>query len=143
MKTDITENSHNNSHNNPALPVPIPMEKPVPARSHNPPTPPAVPVEPSSLHTARNLLPQAIRDRKFQALSFGSKLNTVQRSMLSAWLCSKMSIEEVRQKVAAPPPEGFGMEVCATTLRRLRELAENLNVTTRVSNAMDTACDML
>jgi hypothetical protein len=67
----------------------------------------------------------------------------MQRSMLSIWLSGDDSIETVRKRIAAPPPEGFGMNACATTLRRLKHLFENTRVTTSVSDAMDTACDLL
>src|SRR5438067_10040984 len=132
MKNEALQNSHNN------LPAPS-ISSPGAAVS-------SVLQEPTSstcsTELAKKLLPPSVRDRKFRAFSFGSKLNSVQLSTLSAWLC-KDSIEEVRQKVAAPPPKGFGMEVCSTTLRRIKKMIENTSLTTWVSNAMDTACDLL
>lgn len=89
------------------------------------------------------MIPTGIVDRKFRALSFASKLNPVQRSMLTGWLISTDTIEEVRQKVAAPPPQGFGIDVCATTLRRLKALVENTQFSDWVSDSMNTACDLL
>jgi len=124
----MQNNNLQNSHNNPELPVPSAS---TPAAS--------VP----STELAKKLLPPSVRDRKFRALSFGSKLNPVQLSTLAVWL-SKDSIERVRQKVAAPPPQGFGMQVCGTTLRRIKKLVDNsVCTTTWVSDAMDTACDLL
>jgi hypothetical protein len=106
----------------------------------------------SSVHPSINpptsgpaaFLPPGIRDRKFRACSFMWKLNDMQRSVLSAWLCHEdYSIEDIRKKVAASPPNGFGMAVQSTTLRRLRQLAENVDAIIWVSDAMDTACDLL
>jgi hypothetical protein len=109
------------------------------------PAPASPPVSlPSSTVRALALLPPCIRDRKLRAFSFASKLSPVQNATLSAWLLDdKMSIEDIRRKVAAPPPEGFGMETHRNTLRRLRKTLENMNVNTAVSDAMDTAYDIL
>jgi hypothetical protein len=89
-------------------------------------------------------LPQSILRRKFRALSFAARLTDVQRMMLSTWLCNEdYSIEDIRKKVAAPSPDGFGMDVQPTTLRRLRKFSDNTRVTGWISDAMDTACDIL
>jgi hypothetical protein len=53
------------------------------------------------------------------------------------------SIETIRQKIAAPPPQGFGIQACATTLCRLRALAKNSQPIAWFSDAMETAQDMI
>src|SRR5688572_8004837 len=52
---------------------------------------------------SRKLLPPSVRERRFRAHSFAAKLNPVQRHTLLAWLRT-FTLEEVRAKVAAPPP---------------------------------------
>lgn len=151
MKPSTSQNasvSHNNSapgKTPPAYSVPAvaASQHNVPIVSYQDQDPGSEPSETSSIAAARKLIPTGIIDRKFRALSFASKLNMVQRSMLTGWLSSTDTIEEVRQKVAAPPPKGFGIDVCATTLRRLKALVENTRFSDWVSDSMNTACDLL
>jgi hypothetical protein len=90
------------------------------------------------------LVPHSALDRQFRASSFASKLNEVQRSTLSLWLVNDdLSVEDIRKKVAAPPPAGLGMEVQPTTLRRLRVMAKNSEVGGWFTASVDTACDLL
>ena len=140
MKTQTIQNSHNNLHNNPDVPA-VPTELNLP-ETHLP-IGTAADNMPAHLRDVMKHLPRAIIDRKFRLRSFGSQLNAVQRSMLTAWLCSDDSIDQICAKVAAPPPNGFGMKVCPTTICRMRDLVENTHVVVRVAHAMDCASDLL
>lgn len=97
----------------------------------------------TSLSIARSLLPPSVADRKFRAHSFAAQLGPDHWAMLSSWLFSGDSIEQVRQKVAAPPPQGFGLDVNPTTLRRLKRFFENADAADRIADSMDTASDIL
>ncbi len=73
-----------------------------------------------------------------------SKLTETQHSMLTAWLLNKeYSIEDIRKKVEAPAPQGFGLPVQRNTLRRLRARFDNANCNAAISDSLDLACDIL
>ena len=92
--------------------------------------------------TLKDLIPAVIKDRKFRAHSFAASLTQEQRVLLFEWL-GEDSLSEVKAKVAAPAPEGFGLKVHRTTLQRLRNSVENVNLSEAVIDAMDSACDVL
>jgi hypothetical protein len=103
---------------------------------------PAPSQRPSRPITLKDLIPAAVRDRKFRAHSFGASLTREQRVLLFEWL-GEDSLSEVQAKVAAPAPEGFGLHVHRTTLQRLRNSVENVELSEAVVDAMDSACDVL
>ena len=105
--------------------------------------PPQGSPDPTALEIARALLPSSVLEHKFRSHSFAAKLDDAQLAILSAWLNSGDSLEEVRTKIATPPPEGFGLEVGATTLSRLKRFFENAEAAIRVSRSMETAADIL
>lgn len=145
MKTRLASKKSENSHNNPTFGPPAPTAPNPPIHKSIDPT---IHPSPPSIHSSNNPplppFPPSILKRKFRALSFGAQLTETQRAVLSSWLTNEeYSVEDIRKKVAAPPPDGFGMEVNSTTLFRLRKLADNTRAATWISDAMDTACDIL
>lgn len=100
-------------------------------------------VDASALAAARSLLPRSMRHRKFRAGSFAASLNDEQRARVTAWLLGDLSVEQIRAKIALPPPKGFGLQVSATTLDRLRAITKNINACQWVNDAMETAEDLL
>jgi hypothetical protein len=91
---------------------------------------------------AERLVPRTVRERKFRAHSFVAKLTSVQQGTLILWV-KALSTREIVEKVAAAPPQGFGLKVCATTIDRLRVLFRNVAPMTLASEALDTAADLL
>jgi hypothetical protein len=162
MTTPDTKTKNSDSHNNappdrgcvepkiegcgPSLDRPPSLDRSAssPPESH-PPTfvNPINPPTRESTHPSAALLPKSALDRKFRATSFAAKLTEQQRATLTLWLIDeKLTIDSIRKKVAAPPPEGFGLEVQPTTLRRLRALVRNSAYSGWFSESMDTACDL-
>lgn len=45
-------------------------------------------------------------------------LSADQQQDLHHWLASSSSVDEIRKRIALPPPEGFGLKVSRATLRR-------------------------
>lgn len=83
-------------------------------------------------------------ERRFRSKSFAAGLTSVQFALLWAWLEDKnLSIDQVREKIAAPPPEGFGLKVHANTLYRLKLQLRNFHLHRRVQESLDTAADVL
>jgi hypothetical protein len=143
MKTPALTEKNEDSHINPGAAQSPPAAN-APASVSKSTHPPIHPSTRPSGSPAATLLPTSALDRQFRAASFASKLNEAQRSTLSLWLGNAdLSIDSIRKKIAAPPPEGFGLEVQPTTLRRLRALVKNCEVTGWFSDSMDTACDLL
>jgi hypothetical protein len=90
------------------------------------------------------LLPSVIHERKFRAHSFAAKLTLEQRRTLIRWLADEdLMLVDIQRKIAAPPPEGFGIQVHHVTVRRLRSMYENTDLEHWISQAMDAACDIL
>jgi hypothetical protein len=151
MSTPNPSTTNANLHNK-VTTSPIP---PPPPQKVHPPT--AKPVSPErtgggessspasqSSTDPSHLIPRSALDRKFRATSFAAKLNPQQRTTLSLWLIDeKLTIDAIRKKVAAPSPEGFGLEVHPTTLCRLQRMLKNYDVSEWFSESMDTACDLL
>ena len=141
MNAKISEEIHNNPQPQPTEPassgllLPADHPHPVPAQ-------PRVGTKPDSLALARRLLAPALHNRKFRAQSFVAKLNDDQRLQLFNWL-QQDTIPQVRARVAAPAPEGFGLQVHNTTLVRLRNLVRNTELNQWIATAMDAASDIL
>jgi hypothetical protein len=91
---------------------------------------------------ARSLIASSIRERKFRSHSFVAKLTNEQRLTLFNWLQTD-STPEVRARVAAAPPEGFGLQVSLNTLVRLRNTLKNTQLNQWIATAMDAACDIM
>ena len=97
---------------------------------------------PSQLAAIRRLIAPAIRMRKLRSHSFAAKLTPDQRATLFDWLQSD-TIEEVRARLAAPAPDGFGIQVSPTSLVRLKRTINNTQLNHIISHAMDATCDIL
>src|SRR5688572_15386312 len=81
---------------------------------------PALPMErETEFQPGQQQLSRRETELKIRCGSFLSKLDTDQMQQLFRWL-QEHSAPKVRLMVAAPAPEGFGLEVQETTLRRLR-----------------------
>jgi hypothetical protein len=77
---------------------------------------------------------------KARAKSFLRRLSPDQVKEFWEWLL-KNSISEVRRRVAAPPPLGFGMIVHETTLRRIKAMAFAFEADEQLAtNAMTADC---
>jgi hypothetical protein len=90
----------------------------------------------------RQLVPTSLRKRKFRADSFAAKLTKQQLATVISWL-QEYSIESVRTRVAAAAPEGFGLQVHSSALKRLRNSIKNTELNFWIENAMDAAFDIL
>jgi hypothetical protein len=97
----------------------------------------------SSVAAARELIPSALRARKFRAHSFAASLSPDQLDKLTNWLVGTDTIPEIQQRIAAPPPHGFGKNVCETTLRRLRAMGNNVDLADWLKQSMEAAEDLL
>ncbi|MGZ8939921.1 MAG: hypothetical protein ACXW32_11980 [Limisphaerales bacterium] len=96
------------------------------------------------LELMRKLLPPALRNRRFRVNSFVSQLSEDQRVLVFNWLQDRdLSALEVRDRIAAPAPKGFGIKVNLTTLYRLRNLVKNVELNDRIAEMMDATCDIL
>jgi hypothetical protein len=156
MNSITLENPHNNPcdpHNNVdpsrsqvALPLTTTSaQPPVPAPNHAPPgeaqTNPVPPREPDHLDRVIAMIPQSVWERRFRANSFASRLTPAQMRTLHEWFNS-LSIPQVQERVAAPPPDGFGINVQETTLRRLKK-ALLADAPYWLADSLDTAVDLL
>jgi hypothetical protein len=94
------------------------------------------------LDLIRQLIPTSLRTRKFRVDSFAAKLTKQQLATVISWL-QEHSIESVRARVAAAPPEGFGIDVHSSALKRLRNAISNTELNFWIENAMDAAFDIL
>jgi hypothetical protein len=89
-------------------------------------------------------IPQAVRDRRFRAHSFAANLTAAQRLTLVRWLGDPgLSLADIQHKIAAPAPDGFGVRVHHSAVRRLRSMLENKDLEHWLDEAMDLACDLL
>jgi hypothetical protein len=128
MKNIPSENSH--------VSVPTVTSQQLPAAEDSAPA--SDPLE----SIAERLVPRKVRELKFRAHSFAAKLNHVQRTTLFAWM-NTLPTRDVVEKVAAPPPQGFGLKVCSTSIDRLKSFLKNVKPMTLASDALDTAADLL
>jgi hypothetical protein len=128
MKNISSENSH--------VSVPTATSQQLPSAEDSAPA--SDPAE----NIAERLVPRKVRELKFRAHSFAAKLTDVQRTTLFAWM-NTLPTREVVKKVAAPPPQGFGLKVCSTSIDRLKSFVKNVTPMTIASDALDTAADLL
>jgi hypothetical protein len=145
MNTSTPEK--NNFSENAAVPSPNGASLSSSSPERNQPNQPTHPVQPFStqpdpLDLVRKFLPPSLRTRKFRADSFAAKLTKPQLATVFAWL-QQEPVEDVRAKIAAPAPRGFGMHVHSQTLHRLRNLVSNTELNHWIENAMDATFDIL
>jgi hypothetical protein len=100
----------------------------------------ALPSDPVDL--IRQLIPTSLRKRRFRTDSFVAKLSGQQLATVIAWL-QEHAVDTVRAKVAAAPPEGFGLQACSSALYRLRNLVSNTELNHWIENAMDATYDII
>jgi hypothetical protein len=117
--------------------VPLPLSEPA---SESPATPP-VPHEPDHLDRVMAMIPRSVWVRKFRANSFASELTPEQMCTLREWF-KTLSIPQVQERVAAPPPDCFGLDVQPTTLYRLKKELE-ADAPYWLADSLDTAVDLL
>ena len=134
MNTENKENIHVSPQKTPAGITAHPNRIPAPA------TPPVPARDRTAL--VRGLIASTIRERKFRSHSFVARLTNEQRLTLFNWLQSDSALE-VRAKVAAAPPEGFGMQVSLNSLVRIRNTVKNTQLNQWIATAMDAACDIM
>lgn len=106
-----------------------------------PPTPPTAPAEFNPIAAARALLPAHIRERRRRSDAFISKLTTDQRRQLIQWFLH-LPVLQVVARIAAPPPQGFGIEVSEPTVRRAKNLYCSGAQREAVFEALDVAHDL-
>lgn len=135
MNTEI----HNNQIQvivRPHAEVPLPAQTPQATAST-----PAVSA--ATAPTPREAIPSPLRQRKMRADSFAAQLTMDQRLTLCRWFSEEPITAHIQKKIAAPPPEGFGLNVHHQTLERLRTRFKNLQLEDWIEKAMDAACDVL
>lgn len=108
---------------------------PLPATAPQPATPDSTPGAAPSFDA------QSLR-RKLRASSFFHKLSDTQQRTLLEWLEEISDLAEIQKRIAAPPPDGFGLDVQYTTLKRLRSLDRSLQFTEANEEILDTIHDM-
>ena len=92
----------------------------------------------------RDLVPPAVRRRRFRAKSFAASLDPIQRATLLRWFAEEdITCAEIARRAAAPAPNGFGIKVNITTLLRLKSMIDNAELDHWVTEAMDAASDLL
>jgi hypothetical protein len=73
-----------------------------------------------------------------------AQLTEEQRVLVMNWLQDReLPVLQVRDRIAAPAPEGFGINVNANTLYRLQNLVKNVDLNHRIARMMDATCDIL
>jgi hypothetical protein len=87
------------------------------------------------------MIPQSAWERRFRADSFASKLSRDQMRTLHEWF-NTLAIPQIQKRVAAPPPEGFGLSVQETTLFRLKK-ALQADAPYWLADSLDTCVDLL
>ena len=80
--------------------------------------------------------------RKQRADSFFQSLTDEQQDKLLDWLETERDLGAVLARVSAPAPEGFGLKVHLTSLRRLRAHWRSLDFINRNEEILDTIHDM-
>ena len=149
MNSITLKNSHNNAcdtHNNVDASG-AHSGPPVVANSAMPQPPGEVPAnapaprEPDYLDRVIAMIPRSAWERRFRANSFASGLTPEQMGTLREWF-KTLSVPQVQERVAAPPPDGFGKSVQQTTLYRLKKALE-ADAPYWLSDSLDSAVDLL
>ena len=120
MNTIHTQNTQIDPNTNvTGVPGRRPNPLPPPAPGPQPP-PPQPPQPPQTVDPTRQWRIDFIK-RKQRALAFFNKLNATQQTTLCQWF-DQLSVPEIRKRILAPPPEGWGLEISPTVLQRTRTL---------------------
>lgn len=109
-------------------------------------TPPAKPPQYSAA-APDNL--DAIKDSRIESLARRQRANSFLRSLsqeqsrqVYTWIFEFDDINEAHSRITAPPPEGLGLPVSTSTLRRLRSFWQALANITLTEEMLDTITDM-
>jgi hypothetical protein len=106
--------------------------------------------DPTSIvpHTPQNPIDSIARwqiqslQRKQRSDSFFASLTDEQRSRIVSWFIEFPDLGEVFKRVIAPAPEGLGLKVSPTALRRLRSHWNALDTVRCTEEILDTITDM-
>ena len=79
--------------------------------------------------------------RKQRATAFFSQLTPEQQVTLCEWF-SKLSVPEIRKRIAAPVPEGWALQISETVLRRTRAIFFSAASNAATEEMLDTLHDM-
>ena len=82
------------------------------------PAPAPPPPEPADSATVWRV---AFIKRKQRATAFFNQLERTQQTTLRQWF-DELSVPEIQKRIIAPPPEGWGLQISQTVLRRTRAL---------------------
>lgn len=80
--------------------------------------------------------------RKQRADSFYHNLKTEQQDQLLKWLEEEEDLGTICMRITAPPPEGFGIKVHITSLRRFRSSWKALDHIVKNEEVLDCLHDM-
>ena len=151
MNPKTHKNTHNNpcdTHNNvdssPAQSGPVITHTTTPPLARPAGEPPANPTaarQPDHIDRVLAMIPKSAWDRRFRANSFASELTREQMSTLREWF-KNLSVPQIQERVAAPPPDGFGKSVQQTTLHRLKKALE-ADAPYWLADSLDSAVDLL
>ena len=79
--------------------------------------------------------------RKLRATAFFNQLAPEQQVTLCEWF-SKLSVPEIRKRIAAPVPEGWALQISETVLRRTRAIFFSAASNAATEEMLDTLHDM-
>lgn len=116
---------------------PIPLAPAVPtgpiAHSHIPQRPAVDPFMKSRVESLR---------RKQRSDTFLNSLSLDQALALMDWMSETENLADVLKRIQAKPPNGFGMEVSISTLRRLKASWHAQDLSYSLETMMDTVTDL-
>lgn len=81
-------------------------------------------------------------ERKQRAGSFYRSLTPEQQDQLLRWFGEDLSLTAIQEKLSAPPPEGFGLKVHPTSLRRFRITWKAIEQSLRTEEILDMVQEM-
>ena len=84
----------------------------------------------------------AALQRKQRCDTFLSSLTDDQSLQLMDWMYTLENLSDVHRRVTAPPPEGFGVKVHLTTLRRLRDQFRAEDIARSAESMIDVITDL-
>ncbi len=126
-----TQNTQNHQHNN-VTGLSTTQRQAVP----NQPAPPPQPIDPATQWRIDFI------KRKQRATAFFNQLTPEQQVTLCDWF-GKLSVPEIRKRIAAPAPEGWALQIGETVLRRTRALFFSGASNAATEEMLDTLHDML
>jgi hypothetical protein len=129
-----TQNAQNHQHNN-VTGAPAPGTRTSLAQQPAPPPPPP-PIDPATQWRIDFI------KRKQRATAFFHQLTPEQQVTLCEWF-GKLSVPEIRKRIAAPAPEGWALQISETVLRRTRALFFSGASNAATEEMLDTLNDML